>query len=462
MKRRGLIALFVGAALVGCDRTTPPAPSPSPSPGPERITGTERLGWNQPAGDAGELASFFYAIYVDSARSTFSSVSCEATPSQAGYACSARLPALSTGPHTLELAAFILDAGAVVESSRSAPLQVIVGAVAAEPESLWPSGAVVTTTDGVRLRLELVADGLDRPADLAFTGDGRIFIAEHAGRVRVVRDGRLLADPALELSDVATAGGGGLLALDIDPDFASTRFLYALYTVDAPPGGLAFRLARFRDAGGTLAERAILFDGVPSAERAAAALRFGPDRALHVLLDDGGDGRRAGDLASFNGKLLRLNADGTTPADQVPATPVTASGFRSPRGLDWHPTSGTLWTADGLAPNRARLRALGARQPGARRAETEATYELPQPVEVSGLTFYRGDRISAFRGNLLVANEARRHLLRIRLDERNPRHIESIEPLLDERVGAVRVVAVGPDGAIYFCTTGALARLVPE
>jgi glucose/arabinose dehydrogenase len=462
MKWRGLIALLVGAALTGCDRTTPPpAPAPSPSPGAERITGSERLGWNQPAGDTAELASFSYAIYVDGARSELGGVSCEAASTQAGHACGARLPALSTGPHTLELAAFILDAGAVVESSRSAPLQVIVGAAAAAPASLSADGAAVTSGDGVRLRLEWIATGLDRPSDLGFAEDGRIFIAERAGRVCVVRDGRLLADPALELPDVATAGDGGLLALAVDPAFGRTGFVYVLYTTDESAGVPMFRLARFRDAGGTLAERAILLDGVPaSPDRASAALRFGADGRLHAALDDGGDAQRAGDLASFNGKLLRLNGDGTTPGDQRGATPVSARGFRSPRGLDWDPGSGTLWVVDEDAAGGASLRAIGARPAGSRLGTIVATHALPPGA--SALVFYRSDRIAAFRGDLFVALDQGRHLLRLRVAAQDPLRIESAERLLDDRVGGVRAVAVGPDGAIYFCTARALARLVPE
>jgi glucose/arabinose dehydrogenase len=462
MKWRALIALLVGAALTGCDRTTPPpAPVPSPPPGAERVTGSERLGWNQPAGDAAELASFSYAIYVDGARSELGGVSCEATPTQAGHACAARLPGLSAGPHTLELAAFVLNAGAVVESSRSAQLQVIVGAAAAAPASLSADGAAVTTGDGVRLRLEWIATGLDHPSDLAFAEDGRIFIAERAGRVRIVHNGRLLADPALELPDVATAGDGGLLALAVDPAFGRTGFVYVLYTTDESAGVPMFRLARFRDAGGTLAERAILLDGVPaSPDRASAALRFGPDGKLYAALDDGGDARRAGAPASFNGKLLRLNGDGTTPGDQPGATPVSASGFRSPRGLDWHPGSGTAWIVDEAAAGRASLRASGARPAGSRPATTGATHALPSGA--SALVFYRSDRITAFRGDLFIAVDEGRHLLRVRLAAQDPLRIESAERLLDDRAGGVRAVAVGPDGAIYFCTARALARLVPE
>jgi quinoprotein glucose dehydrogenase len=181
---------------------------------------------------------------------------------------------------------------------------------------------------------------------------------------------------------------------------------------------------------------------------------------LHAALDDGGDARRAGDLASFNGKLLRLNADGTTPADQVAATPVSASGFRSPRGIDWHPGTGSLWIVDEESPRRASLRAIGAGPSGSGRRTIEAAHALLSGA--SALVFYRSDRIAAFRGNLFIAVDEGRHLLRLRLAAQDPLRVESAKRLLDGRVGGVRAVGVGPDGAVYFCTAGALARLVPE
>ena len=179
----------------------------------------------------------------------------------------------------------------------------------------------------------------------------------------------------------------------------------------------------------------------------------------YAAFDDGGNAGAAGGLASFNGKLLRLNADGTTPGDQVASTPVSAGGLRSPRGLDWHPGTGMLWIVDEDSPRRASLKEMGARPSGSRQETTEAPHALPSGA--SALAFYRSDRIAAFRGDLFIAVDEGRHLLRLRLAAQDPRRIESAERLLDDRVGGVRAVAVGRDGAIYFCTDWALGRLVP-
>jgi hypothetical protein len=116
--RKRLIA-FASLVLTACGGS-PPAPS-----GLETITGSERFGWDQPAADAGELASFRYALYVDDTRSEAADVSCVAGSSSGRFACTAGLPAMSAGAHTLQIAAFVLDAGAVRESTRSASVRVV-------------------------------------------------------------------------------------------------------------------------------------------------------------------------------------------------------------------------------------------------------------------------------------------------------------------------------------------------
>jgi glucose/arabinose dehydrogenase len=466
MIRNRLIRVAVCCvAFVACGRQTVPAPpSTDVPPSAERITGAERLGWDQKAADSVELATIKYAIYVDGDRSDLTDASCATTPTAAGFACSAHLPAMSAGAHTLELAAVIVDAGSQTESGRSPPLRVIVGAATSgSASSVWRHGSIVTTKDDVRLRLELVADGLDNPTDLAFAPDGRIFLAERAGRVRVVRDGHLQAASALKLDDVASAGGGGLLGVALDPRFERNHFLYAVYTTPSRSGGAVFVLARFREVNDTLADRAILLDSVAASPlRAAAAVRFGADGKLYAAFDDGGNARLAGDLGSFNGKVLRMNPDGSTPDDQEAATPVYSDEHRSPRGLDWQPVTGALWIADGGPGESARLSDVVSGEGRRRRGTVQAAYELPAPASASAVAFYRGRLIPALRDDLLIGSDQGRHILRIRFDPRAPARIAATERLLNDRVGSVRVVVVGPDGAIYFCTPSALARLVPE
>ncbi len=130
MLLRSLALLLAGGLILSaCGSDSPQAPrvpsSPTTGQG-ESITGRERFGWDQPASDAAELASLRYAMFVDGARVEVTGVSCAATATSAGFACSAALPALSAGAHTLALAAFVIDGTTVLESERSAALQVVV------------------------------------------------------------------------------------------------------------------------------------------------------------------------------------------------------------------------------------------------------------------------------------------------------------------------------------------------
>lgn len=114
---RLMIAVTLG--LVGCG-STPPAPA-----NPDAITGAERFGWDQPASDAAELTSFRYAMYVDDVRSDAADVSCATVQTSGRFPCTARIPDMPAGTHTLQVAAFILDAGATRESARSTAVRVV-------------------------------------------------------------------------------------------------------------------------------------------------------------------------------------------------------------------------------------------------------------------------------------------------------------------------------------------------
>src|SRR4029450_9185462 len=199
-----LIVVVALAVVAGCSRSSPAPPEVTPPAAGETIHGTERIGWNQRAADAVELAAVRYAIYVDGMRSELAGASCATAATADGFACSARLPTLSAGAHTLELASYVTD-GSVLESARSAPLRVTV--VSLVESAVKPGSNPLTSTpgrkgipplslaDGPRFVVEPVADGLSRPTDLAFAPDGRLFIAERDGTIRSVRDGKL-SEPA--------------------------------------------------------------------------------------------------------------------------------------------------------------------------------------------------------------------------------------------------------------------------
>ena len=440
----------------GCG-SPPPDPGATVPAGTERITGSERLGWSQEAGSVEELATFHYLIYVEDAANEAQGVTCTTDAGPAGFSCTAGLPSMTAGQHVLMLSTYIEVGGTRLESPRSTPINVLlviqtstasadVGAAGAH------RAATITTLDGVQLRSEVVVEGLDDPTDLAFGPDGGIFIAERAGRVRVVRGGRLVARPALALPDVSTSGRQGLLALAVDPDYALNRFVYLVYATTS-----GFQLARVRAVGDSLGDRAVLMDAIPASPRPSAALRFGPDARLYLGLDDAGDPRRPGDLGSFNGKLLRLNSDATTPRDQPRASPVYLGGLSAPRAVDWSANGATMWVLDVGGGSGGVLQAAQAAASGA----IVSRYNLPAGTGASALAVYRGDLIRAFRGNVLVAADQDRSLLRLAIADEDPTRVVSTERLLGGSLDGVRALGVGPDGAIYFCTARALVKLSP-
>jgi glucose/arabinose dehydrogenase len=478
MRLSRLLIVLYFIALAGCDKKTPPAPPVvQPPPTNETINGTERIGWEQPAADTVELTTIGYVVYVDGSRTALPGVACASTPTNASpttFACSGRLPTLTAGAHTLEIASFV-DDGGVLESGRSATLRVtVVPVVALTPQSpasaaTFTAGTAVTT-DRVRLRIEVVAEGLENPADLAFAPDGHLFVAERSGRIRIFPRtadrvasaggaGASLPEPATSLADVI-GGDGQLLALALDPQFDRTRFVFAIYTAPSRAGEVVFTLARFREAAGTLADRIVLLDNVRAGSSAPrAALRFGPDAKLYAAFDE------AGGDPSMRGKIVRLNADGTTPDDQAGATPIYASGSGSPGGFDWDLRSGALWAAGRDANGSSHLRTVTL-DPGVpagkKRGLVRGAYTLPASTTPSSVAVYRGRLFSAFAGNVLVASEDGRHLLRVRLDPETFTEPVATERLLQDRVGGVRAVAIAPDGAVYFATAGAIGRLVPD
>ena len=198
-----------------------------------------------------------------------------------------------------------------------------------------------------------------------------------------------------------------------------------------------FQLARFRVVGDRAAERALLMNRIaPASAHPAAVLRFGPDGALYAALDDGGDPRASGDRASFNGKLLRLTAGGTTPRNRRGASPVFATNLARPRGLVGTPLAGYL------SPSRA---SCGFFVRDDDRAVQVDRRQLAPGAQTAGLVVYRSARVPQLRDDLLMGSPDGLGLLRMRAERgRGPD-----ETLLRGIVNGVRSLAAAADGTIY-------------
>ena len=159
------------------------------------------------------------------------------------------------------------------------------------------------------------------------------------------------------------------------------------------------------------------------------------------------DQATAESFASYAGKLLRINEDGTTPRDNRGATPIISSGEAVIGGFDWQPRTGRLWLTGRDWPGRDFIGEFLAGVIGASRFETS--------LDPSGLAFSASDRTGGFAGDVFIATLAGRHLRRVHFRDTDPRQIAFIEPLLDGEFGRISDVVTGPDGALYVCTSNA-------
>ena len=321
-------------------------------------------------------------------------------------------------------------------------------------------GQVFTTDDGVRFRTDVVVRGLEIPWAIVFAPDGRLFVPERPGRVRIVDITRGTSAIALTLDGVFAEGEAGLLGLALDPAFTSNRLVYLYYSARTSRGAVN-RVVRYRESNGTLGEQVVLLDDIPANTiHDGGRLRFGPDGLLYITAGDAANELLAQDLASFAGKILRITADGATPRANPFGSPVYSYGHRNPQGFDWHPTTGDLWASEhgNVGNDEINVIENGANYGWPNIQGNQTFPGMREPIVLynpavapSGASFYRGQRIPQFTNHLFVGTLRGTALLRLRIDA-SARRVIGQERLLEGQFGRIRDVVTGPDGYLYFCT----------
>jgi len=335
--------------------------------------------------------------------------------------------------------------------------------------------------------VETFLEGLDVVWSLEFAPDGRLFLTEKAGRVRVVSaDGVLDPTPWVTVEHVtAEIRENGLNGMALHPNFAREPWVYVMYTVEGSGEVVTNRVSRFREVNGRGTDEQIILDNIPGAtNHNGGRIKFGPDGMLYIGTGDARDRNRAQDLSNVGGSILRLTPEGEVPADNPwPGNPIWAYGFRNPLGIAFRPSDGTLFVAD-HGPTTEWEPRIGAfdeidivtkgsnygwpRVVGAPAVDgfVDPILSWIPSVPPGDLVFYQGDLyLSALWSEALI---------RIRFqDPGDPNRVTGVERWFNSRVWRdgvpseslyrrLRALTVGPDGALYLGTSNRDGRLEPQ
>lgn len=412
-----------------------------------QVTGRERLAWDLRAVSPSELAELEHLVYVDGTATPVDGLVCDAAANGGGFTCSSRLPFMTPGSHTIVVGTrYRGRAENAVARSLPLNLDVAAGATSTDRSVKDSKSESVKTVDGIRLTRAIVAAGLNEPTDIATLPDGRLLVSERAGRIYVLSSGDFARALALALDDCETANEGGLLAIAVDPAFASTRHVYVLYTRES-----GLRLARYEEADGRLWNRTIIAEGLPiSRSRPAATFRIGDDRKIYLAL--GIDVEAERDRDPFSGKVLRLNLNGSTPIEHTSHSPVLGIGLNRPTGMAWRAADATVWVIGETSPGE--IKSLAHPSSVERSSQHWA---LPQAFGLAKIAVYGSEVVPAMRGDLLIAGNASSSLLRVRIDENGK--VWQTEWIYSDQVGSIRAVAVANDGSIFVAGRDQLVRL---
>lgn len=353
------------------------------------------------------------------------------------------------------------------------------------------------TTNGViesevqRFVVDTVISGLSVPWGLVFLPGGDLLISERAGTLHRFSKGKL-SSPIEGLPPIMAVGQGGLLDLCLHPEFEKNGWIYIAYSAlntnsRKTIGNTAIMRARLQ--GNKLVDQQVIYKGTPDTDRGHHfGCKIAFDNKGHIFFGNGERGQHFDfpqKLGNSNGKIHRLNDDGSIPADNpfvntpgaIPS--IYSYGHRNPQGTCFHPITGELWVSEHGPRGGDELNLIkpglnygwpvicyGINYDGTILTPLTEKEGMEQPVfywtpsiAPCGMTFVTGDRYKNWRNNLLVGSLSFKYLERMVISGHSVMHREK----LLEGIGRVRNVVMSPEGLIYVAieSPGKIVRLVP-
>lgn len=318
----------------------------------------------------------------------------------------------------------------------------------------------------VTLKTKVLASGLNLPWEIVFAPDNHIWFTEKSGKISRLNVESGAITPVLTISEVRVNGEGGLLGMALHPDFATNPFVYVAYNYGTT---YKAKVVRYTYAGGTLGSPLILLDQIPAASIHNGSRLLISDNKLFITTGDAADTNTPQNLNSIAGKVLRINLDGTIPADNPnSSSPVWSSGHRNAQGLVQ--VGNKIFSSEHGPDSDDEINIIEKGRnygwPNIKGFCNEAneqgfctTNNIAEPlinwtptIAPSGLTYYNSNYIPQFKNSLLLAVLKGTKLMQLKLDD-NQSKILATKDFFVNDFGRLRAISQSPEGKIYICTS---------
>ncbi|MBD0352259.1 MAG: PQQ-dependent sugar dehydrogenase [Flavisolibacter sp.] len=331
------------------------------------------------------------------------------------------------------------------------------------------NNSVANETQGSEnITTSVLVQHLHYPWEILWGPDHYIWMAERGGRISRVHSSTGAVIPVFTIPDVQSRGEGGLLGMVLHPDFKSNPFVYVGYNYNKS-GDYKEKIVRFTYNGTTLTHPLILVDNIE-----AAGIHNGCRLAIHdyklfISTGDASDQPSAQNKSLLNGKILRVNLDGTIPSDNpVPNSPVWTFGHRNPQGLVF--IGNKLFSSEhgpdtddeiniiekgrnyGWPEVKGFCNTNNEKRFCTENNVKEPIYAWTPTAAVSGLDYYNGNELPQWKNSLLVVALKNSRLYQLKLNAAQT-EVTAVNEFFTNDYGRMRDVCVAPDGKVYICTS---------
>jgi aldose sugar dehydrogenase len=321
----------------------------------------------------------------------------------------------------------------------------------------------------VEIKDSVITGNLSHPWEILWGPDNFIWITERGGKITRLNPATGAKSVVITITEVEAKGEGGLLGMVLHPNFSTTPQVFVTYNYD---GGSGYRekVVRYTYNGSTLINPVTVIDDIGASDiHNGSRLVISPDLKLFISTGDAANAATAQNVSSRNGKILRLNLDGSVPADNpVAGNPYWSWGHRNPQGLVF--ANNKLYSSEHGPSNDDEINIIEKGRnygwlnvQGFCDQSGEQTFcqanNIKEPIKAwtptiatCGLDYYNHDLIPQWKNSLLLATLKNKRLYQLKLDDTFSTVAETNE-YFTNKYGRIRDVCISPEGKVYLCTS---------